>query len=76
MKIVISNSNSGEIYGEIEDATSSQISAYSNGDVIIIDEDELIVESKAIEYNNQILNVMVTKATESTDDAETEEKNE
>ena len=76
MKIVISNSNSGEVYGEIEDATSSQISAYSNGDVIIIDEDELIVESKAIEYNNQILNVMVTKATESTDDAETEEKNE
>jgi hypothetical protein len=61
MKIVISNSNSGEVYGEIEDATSSQISAYSNGDVIIVDEEELIVESKAVEYNNNILNVMVTK---------------
>jgi hypothetical protein len=61
MKIVISNSNSGEVYGEINDATSSQISAYSNGDVIVIDEEELIVESKAVEYNNNILNVMVTK---------------
>jgi hypothetical protein len=61
MKIVISNSNSGEVYGEIEDATSSQISAYSNGDVIVIDEEELIVESKAVEYNNNILNVMVSK---------------
>lgn len=64
MKIVISNCDSGEIYGEIEDATASQIAAYSNGDVIVMDDEkELIIESKAVEHKKQILNVMVSDTT-------------
>jgi len=60
MKMVISNSNSGEVYEEINDATASQIAAYSNGDIIVIDEEEFVVQSKVVEHDNQILNVMVT----------------
>lgn len=60
MKIIISDSDSGEIYDELNEVTASQISAYSSCNVIVIDEEELVVESIVLEHDNQILNVLVT----------------
>lgn len=64
MKIVISNSDTGEIYDELNEVTASQIAAYSGCGVIVIDEDELIVESVVLEHDNQILNVLVVPSEE------------
>lgn len=60
MKLIISNSETGEIYEELDDLTSSQVAAYSNSDVIVIDEEELAVESVVMEHDNQILSILVS----------------
>lgn len=60
MKIVISNIDTGEVYDELDEVTSSQVAAYSHSNVVVIDEVELVVQSIVMEHNNQILNVMVT----------------
>jgi len=61
MKIVVSDYDTGELYAEIEDATASQISAYSSSRVISMQEDEYIVNSVLLEHENQILDILVEK---------------
>ena len=63
LKIVISNSKTGEVYDELTDVTSSQVAAYTGSNVLIMDEEEYIVDSVAMEHNNKILSVMVSVAT-------------
>jgi hypothetical protein len=59
MKIVISNTDTGEIYDELDEVTSSQVAAYSNSNVLVIDEKEYVVDSIVMEHNNQKLIIMV-----------------
>ena len=61
MKIVVSDYDTGEVYAEINEATASQIAAYSSSEIISIQEEECIVNSVFLEHENQIINILVEK---------------
>lgn len=62
MKLIISNYESGEVYEEVEDVTSTQITAYTSSDVIVVDEKEFIVRSIVTDYNSQTLSILVLES--------------
>jgi hypothetical protein len=59
MKIVILNYENGDIYEKIEDATDVQVAAYSNCDIIIIEENEFMVNTIAVNHADQALMIFV-----------------
>lgn len=59
MRIIICDVNTGVLYGEIEDATASQIAAYSNSDVVVVDDKEYLVECVLSDYNLNHVEIQV-----------------
>jgi len=59
MKLVISDSETGEIYETIEDATSAQMIAYMGSQIIEIDGKNFLPESVLMEHNKQVVNILV-----------------
>ena len=61
MNIEIINYDSGETYTEIGDATSSQVSAYSNSNIIRFNGEELNVVAVVTDVVNNCLEVHVSE---------------
>ena len=61
MNIELVNYDSGETYTEIDDATSSQISAYANSNVIRFNGEELNVVAVVTDVVNNCLEVHVSE---------------
>jgi len=62
MKIIISDVNTGYLYREIEDPTSSQVIAHMGSQVIVINNEEYVVDCSVMDNDNNVLNIMVIGA--------------
>jgi hypothetical protein len=59
MDISIRDYETEEVWVEITEASSAQVVAYSSADVINLRGKELVVEVKVMDYENNVLNILV-----------------